>query len=302
MSVDRWRRAILSDAPHALIYAEVGMDPMAARLASQRLAPVQCNSLGHPVTCGFPTMDLCLTSEAIEPPEGQIYYTGKLIRLPNLGFYYEPKEPPDIVVTRAELGLPEAVRVFWCGQSLYKYLPRFDHVFPRIARELGDCRFAFIEYHGGGNVTAIFRERLSAAFAELGLDAERHCVFLPRLSEARFVAAIGRCDVVLDSIGWAGNNSNSKVWPTLCRSWQMRAPFMRGRHTSAMLELMGLHELVAQTPDEYVEIAVRLARDEDWRRSMGRRMAEHKHRPFRDQTTITALEEFLESACRHRES
>ena len=50
MTGDRWRHAILSDAPHVLIYSEVGMDPMAARLAAQRLAPVQCNSSGHPVS------------------------------------------------------------------------------------------------------------------------------------------------------------------------------------------------------------------------------------------------------------
>ena len=135
MTGDRWRQAILSDAPHiAGLLWRVGMDPMAARLAAQRLAPVQCNSLGHPVTCGFPTMDYYLTSDAMEPADGQAYYTELLVRLPNLSFYYEPKEPPTVGVSRAELGLSDSAIVFWCGQSLYKYLPRYDDVFPRIAR------------------------------------------------------------------------------------------------------------------------------------------------------------------------
>ena len=298
LSVDRWRHAIISDAPHALIYSEVGMDPMAARLAAQRLAPVQCNSLGHPVTCGFPTMDYYLTSDAMEPPEGQVYYTEQLVRLPNLSFYYEPKEPPDVTLSRGELGLAETIPVFWCGQSLYKYLPRYDDVFPRIARALGDCQFAFIEYHGGGNVTGIFQERLSAAFAGFGMDFSRHCVFLPRMSEGCFVAAIGQCDIVLDSIGWAGNNSTLEGMANDIPIVAMAAPFMRGRHTSAMLELIGSLETIAATPDEYVEIAVRLARDRDWRRAMGRRVAEGKHRLFCDREAITALEEFLESVCR----
>jgi protein O-GlcNAc transferase len=297
-SVDRWRHAILSDALHVLIYSEVGMDPMAACLAVQRLAPVQCNSLGHPVTCGFPNMDYYLTSDAMEPPEGQAYYTEQLVRLPNLSFYYEPKEPPEVGVSCAELGLSESVPVYWCGQSLYKYLPRYDDVFPRIARELGDCQFAFIEYHGGGDVTGIFQERLSAVFASFGLDSDRHCVFLPRMNEDRLVAAIGQCDVVLDSIGWAGNNSTLEGMANDIPIVAMAAPFMRGRHTSAMLELIGSHETVAAAPDEYVEIAVRLARDDDWRRAMGQRVAERKHRLFRDRNAIAALEEFLERVCR----
>jgi predicted O-linked N-acetylglucosamine transferase (SPINDLY family) len=243
-------------------------------------------------------MDYYLTSDAMEPSEGQAYYTEKLIRLPNLSFYYEPKEPPDVAVSRSELGLAESASVFWCGQSLYKYLPRYDDVFPRIARELGACQFAFIAFRGGGDVTEIFRERLAASFARFELDASKYCVFLPSMSEARFVAAIGQCDVVLDSIGWAGNNSTLEGMANDVPIVAMAAPFMRGRHTSAMLQLMGSLETLAHTPDEYVRIAVRLARDEDWRRAMGRRVAERKGRLFRDREAITALEEFLECACR----
>jgi protein O-GlcNAc transferase len=298
MTANRWRHAILSDAPHVLIYSEVGMDPMAARLAAQRLAPVQCNSLGHPVTCGFPTMDYYLTSDAMEPADGQAYYTEQLVRLPNLSFYYEPKEPPTVGVSRAELGLSDSAIVFWCGQSLYKYLPRYDDVFPRIAREVGDCQFAFIEYHGGGNVTEIFRERLSLSFSKFGLDAAKHCVFLPRMSEDRFVAAIGQCDIVLDSIGWAGNNSTLEGLANDVPIVAMAGPFMRGRHTSAMLGLIGSEETIAATPEQYIEIAVRLAREPDWRSAMGQRVAKGKDRLFRDRQAIMALEEFVDRASR----
>src|SRR5262249_41870508 len=57
LSIDRWRAEILADAPHVLIYPEVGMDPVGVALAAQRLAAVQCNSWGHPDTSGLPTLD-----------------------------------------------------------------------------------------------------------------------------------------------------------------------------------------------------------------------------------------------------
>src|SRR5262249_25365707 len=63
LPVEGWRRAILEDAPHVLIYPEVGMDPVAAQLAAQRLAPVQCNAWGHPETSGFSTLDFFLSGD-----------------------------------------------------------------------------------------------------------------------------------------------------------------------------------------------------------------------------------------------
>ena len=90
LSVDGWRAAIAADRPHVLIYPEVGMNPMAARLAAQRLAPVQCNSWGHPDTSGFPTLDYYLSSDLMEPPDADEHYTERLVRLPNLSINYEP--------------------------------------------------------------------------------------------------------------------------------------------------------------------------------------------------------------------
>jgi protein O-GlcNAc transferase len=50
--------------------------------------------------------------------------------------------------------------VFWCGQSLFKYLPQYDQVFARIAREVGDCQFAFIRYGQGTYLDEKFLRRL----------------------------------------------------------------------------------------------------------------------------------------------
>ena len=83
LSIERWRQEIAADAPHVLIYPEVGMSPIAAKLAAQRLAPVQCNTWGHPTTSGFPTLDYFLSSDLMEPSDAQQYYCEKLIRLPN---------------------------------------------------------------------------------------------------------------------------------------------------------------------------------------------------------------------------
>ena len=234
----------------------------------------------------------------MEPADGQDHYTEQLIRLPNLSVYYEPIDTNPVSLTRAEFGLRPTSTVFWCGQSLFKYLPQFDQVFARIAKEVGDCQFAFIQYPKGKQVTELFKQRLQRAFAALGLRADDYCVFLPRLDRHQFVAAIGLCDVVLDSIGWSGFNSTLEGLTHDLPIVTLPGPLMRGRHTMAILKMIGVTETIAETIDDYISLAVRLARDVPWRMAVKERMGANKHRVYRDRTSISALEEFLDRVAR----
>ena len=105
-SLERWRDIIAADRPHILLYPEIGMFHQVAEIAALRLAPVQCSTIGHPQTSGYPTIDYFLSGELIEPTEGDAHYSEKLVRLPNIGFHYEPLELAPAVVTREELGTP----------------------------------------------------------------------------------------------------------------------------------------------------------------------------------------------------
>src|SRR5664280_1771223 len=299
LPIDGWRAEILADAPHVLMYPEVGMDPVAATLAAQRFAAVQCNSWGHPDTSGFPTLDYYLSSDLMEPPDAQDHYTERLVRLPNLSVYCEPIDPPPASIARQDLGLRSTAMVYWCGQSLYKYLPQFDEVFPRIVRAVGDCQFAFIQYQRGAHITELFRQRLNRAFGALGLKADDHCLFLPRLDEHKFIAASGQCEVFLDSINWSGCNSTLESLIHNLPIVTMTGPLMRGRHSIAILRMMGVTETIAETIDDYVSIAVRLARDVPWRTAVKAKISANKHRVYRDRTCVSALEEFLDSVARH---
>jgi predicted O-linked N-acetylglucosamine transferase (SPINDLY family) len=298
LSLDAWRRTIQNDAPHVLIFPEIGMDKVSAQLAAQRLAAVQCASWGHPVTSGFPSIDYFISSDLMEPVDAAAHYSERLVRLPNLSIYYEPSDVAPVAIDRAQFGLRETAVVYWCCQSLPKYLPQFDGVFARIAVEVRDCQFTFIEFGGGKGVTEMFRARLERAFKALGLNAWDHCVFLPRLAPDRFVAALGLCDVVLDSIGWSGCNSILESLVHNPPIVTFAGETMRGRHTAAILEMMEVRETTARTIDEYVSIAGLLGRDRAKRTELSERIASSKHRVYRDRECIIAMEAFLERAVR----
>lgn len=294
----RWREEIQADAPHLILYPEVGMDSTSAQLAAQRLAPVQCVSWGHPETTGMPTIDYFLSSALMEPPGGEAHYTERLIRLPNLSIYYEPPARPGAELDRPALGIRETSPAYWCGQSLFKYLPQYDEVYPRIAREVRDAQFVFIEHHMGSEITDTFRNRLDDAFARFGMTGRDHYLFLPRLSEEGFIAATGLCDIYLDSIGWSGGNTTLESLEHCLPIVATKGPLMRGRHSAAMLTRMGIKETIAETLDDYVSIAVRLGLQSGWRDDIARRICERKHLVYRDKECIAGLETFLERAAR----
>ena len=296
-SLEAWRAAIARDAPHVLLFPEIGMDKVSAQLAGMRLAAVQCVSWGHPVTSGFPTMDYFISSDLMEPAGADAHYAEKLIRLPNLSVYYEPVEPMPVQLDRPALGLRDDAVVYWCAQSLPKYLPQHDEVFARIAASVPSCQFAFIEFAGGRNVTERFRTRLDRAFQAVGMRAENHCVFLPRLAPERFAAAIGQCDVVLDSIGWSGCNSILESLVHDLPIVTLAGDFMRGRHAAAILAMMGIRDTTADSIDSFVSIAAALA-DPAMRMKVSSRIAAQKACLYRDLECIAGLESFLEEAVR----
>ncbi len=293
-SPEDWVDAIAGTAPHVLLYPEVGMDPVAGRLAAHRLAPVQCLAWGHPVTSGLPTMDFFLSSDLMEPADGAAHYTEHLTRLPGLGVHYSPETLPD-------LSRPDLTRdgpVFWSGQALYKYAPDHDAIYPRIAKATGACRFVFIDFAKSETVTHMFRGRLTRAFAESGLDADRYCVFLPAMAQERYLAAMAAADVLLDTPGWSGGRSTLDCLAANPAIVSWPGPFMRRRHTAAILRQIGCEDTIAKDLEDYIAIAVRLGHDTVWRETIRRAVARNKHRAFRDDAPIRSLETFLENAVR----
>ncbi|MDJ0796774.1 MAG: tetratricopeptide repeat protein [Calothrix sp. MO_167.B12] len=292
LPLEQWAEAIQKDKLHVLIFPEFGMDPTTVKLGCLKLAPTQVVFGGHPETSGFPTIDYHLSSDFMEPENAQEHYTEKLVRLPNLAIHYTPLEIPPKPVSKADIGMAEDDLMFWSCQSLYKYLPENDDVFPRIARDVDKCKFVFIENEGEG-VTEIFQQRLKQSFEEFGLNYEDYCIFLPRLKGGKFAGVTALADVFLDNIGWSGNNTTMESSAFNVPIVTYPQEMMRGRHVLGILKMMGIEETIASSKEEYVQIAIRLGTDAEYRQHISQLIAENKHKLYNDLKPVRALEEFL---------
>ena len=290
-SADRALATIRADDLDILILPDIGMTPSSRVLSLHRVAPVQLTAWGHPVTSGSPCIDYYLSSDLMEPPGAEAHYTEQLVRLPNLGLFLRPAPP---VAGEASFGLPEGRILLGCLQSLYKYVPGHDAVLPAIAREVPQALFVFLEGQPA-HMTTVLRARLAAAFAAAGLDADRHVVFLPRQSYEGYRLLAGQMDVCLDSIGWSGGNSTLEAIEAGVPVVTLPGAFMRGRHSAAILGMMGMQDLVATDAEDYVAKVVALARDPALRAQRRQEIQAQKARLYEDRAFIAALDAFLKS-------
>jgi protein O-GlcNAc transferase len=294
-SFDKLCKKIQEDKLHVIIYPEIGMDSMTLRLASLRLAPIQCISWGHPETSGLPTIDYFLSGELIETHDADYHYTEQLIRLPNISIYYIPIELPISEVTRETFHLRPKSILYHCCQLPFKFLPQYDEIYPRIAEEVSDCQFLFASYPESNFVNEQFQMRIRQAFSRFALDANKYVVFLPYLDTAKYNSLYSVVDIFLDPIGWSGYNSTLEAITCNLPVITLPTEFMRGRGSAAILTMIRLTETIASTLDEYVSVAVKMGRDSEWRKRISEKIAANKLLVYRDRTCISALEDFLEA-------
>ena len=116
-----------------------------------------------------------------------------------------------------------------------------------------------------------FRARLERAFAEQGCVVDRHLAWQPLGTRERFLQTNRACDLMLDSLHWSGGNT---ALDALCSGLPLvtcPGRFMRGRQSYAMLQRLGLAEvLVTATPAAQAERVVQLLRSAGERRSLSR--------------------------------
>jgi len=239
-----------------LFYWEVGTDLLNYFLPFFRLAPLQCTSGGMPVTSGIPQMDYYLSHEMMETEQSDDYYSETLIRTrTNLNYVPHPP-PPEAVKPREDFGFTADQNVYLCVQKIAKFHPEFDPILAGILRADDAATIAVVEDKHGYDAKAL-RERLATTIGDV---AER-IVYLPRQDYDEYVSLLMAADVVLDTIHYCGGSTTYQSLSLGKPIVTMPTPLQAGRSTYACYRRMGVDHCVAETPEQYVEIAVRLGTD-----------------------------------------
>ena len=230
----------------------------------------------------------------MEPDNAEEHYSETLIRLPNIGFAIESPDVSSSDKQRSDFQLRDNAIVYFSCQTLFKYLPQHDYIFPSIAQQNKLAQFVFLDSFLGPEITTGFQRRLDKAFSEFGLNYKSYCVFLPRASSKDYVRLNQLSDVFLDGLSWSGGISTSEAIACSLPVVTCPGKVMRARHSYGILRMIGVTETIAETEAEYIEIAVRLGLDNKWRQVIRDQITANKHRLFNDRECIKGLENFFQ--------
>ncbi len=283
------RGQIAAEEPDILFYPDIGMNSLTFFLAFSRLAPVQCCSWGHGITTGIPNMDVFLSCAAMEEPDGQKYYSEKLVTLNHFPMNYTRPSLPGPAPGRAALGLPEDGTLYVCPQSLFKFHPDFDATLGDLLRRDPEGKLILITDAFEGR----WRDRLAARFGRAFPDQASRVVFIDRLSGEDFLHLLSVADALLDVPQYSGGNTTLEAFSlgTPVITWP--GPILKERVTAAFYDYIGVTDLIADGSQAYVDIAFRLANDRTWREEMKAKILDHCKKLYGDTGAVGELESFF---------
>lgn len=292
-------QAIRQDNLHILVYTGIGLDSTINQLAALRLAPIQCTTWGHPLTSGMPKIDYFLSGELMEPEKGQEHYIEQLVTLPNLGIIYSKPKLPQKPKTKADFQIPEDAVIYLSCQLIFKYLPQYDNIFAVIAKRVPKAKLVFIlrsnHFHQSTqDLQEKFAQRLDKEFTSLGLNYQEYCIFLSGQDWESYLSLLLCADVFLDTFSFSGGYTSFEAVACSLPIVTMPGEFMRSRQTYGILQMLGVTDTIATYQAEYIDIAVRLGLEPQWRDQIAQKMRKSQDNVFSDYTSVKALEEFYQ--------
>jgi protein O-GlcNAc transferase len=275
-----------------LHYWEIGTNPMNYYLPFFRTAPGQSGCWGWPVTSGNPNVNSFLSCDQFEPPEGPSHYTEQLVLLKHLPTYYVPTPVRNEFTLRSWFGLEDTAHVYLCTQSLLKYHPDFDPLLADLLRRDQHGLLVIIA-HREASVTELLLNRFSRTMP----DVASRVRVMPRMEREEYLGLVAASDVVLDTL-YYGGGANTVYDAAAVGTPIVTLPgeFHRSRWAAAVNRRLGLTQLIAGTPREYVATAVEVASNADLRQALRRQILQAGEELFENAAVIREHDAYFSEA------
>jgi predicted O-linked N-acetylglucosamine transferase (SPINDLY family) len=227
---------------------------------------VQATYLGYIGPLPLPELDYLLCDSYVVPPDQAEQYLPKPLPIEGVYQANDTLRPIREGVTRADVGLPEDRFLFCCVANHYKITEATFRLWLTILLATENTALWLIDDN------PVSRANLIRYAADNGVSADR-LIFTPRAWPADYLARLRLADLYLDTHPYNAGTVASDALRVGLPLLTLRGQSFVSRMAGSLLSAVGLEELVAPTPQDYVEIAVGLARDPELYRQLRGRLA-----------------------------
>jgi predicted O-linked N-acetylglucosamine transferase (SPINDLY family) len=220
-------------------------------------APVQVTWFAYPGTTGLAAIDYRFTDPYLDPPEASVEgaYAEASVRLPDTFWCVTESVPGTKAPSPGPLPLATEGKVtFGCLGHFRKTNADVFRLWARVLRAVEGSRFLLLAPEGKA------RARVRDAFARERVDPKR-ILFVERQSWGRYLSEYERIDICLDTFPYGGHTTCLDAFWMGVPVVMLSGTTVVGRSGATFAHNLGLRELLARDPGEYVRIAVDLARD-----------------------------------------
>ncbi len=270
-----------------LVYCELGMLMSPLYLAYARLAPIQITTWGHSETSGIDTIDYYVSSKYFEIEEDQVqnHYSEKICLMNSLSTYYYPPSKlllPDNYVfqTRKDFNLDDSMNIYGCIQSSFKISEDFEKIMDGILKTDPKARI-LMSYN-----KPFCKSQAERMMKRMGQEGFKRLLFLPGLEIIKYMNLIKLMDVMIDPYPFGGCNTSMEAFDLNVPVVTMPTKYLNGRFTFGMYKKMGFIDMVADSPQNYIKIAVKTANDRIWRETIKEKINKNKHLLFQEKASI----------------
>ena len=220
---------------------------------ARKPAPVQVAWLAYPGTTGLPAIDYRLTDPYLDPPGlFDPFYVEQSIRLPETFWCYDP-----LTDQPAVNALPAAARGFITFGCLNNFCKVNDGCLALWARVLQAVPQSRLLLQVPGDQA---REHVRARLQEKDIATSR-VEFVTRQPRHAYLKLYHRIDLVLDPLPCNGHTTSLDAFWMGVPTLTLVGKTVMGRAGWSQLCNLGLQDLAAETPEEFLALAVRLAGD-----------------------------------------
>jgi predicted O-linked N-acetylglucosamine transferase (SPINDLY family) len=249
-------------------------------------APVQVTWLGYLNTTGLPAMDYRITDRHTDPEgETEHLHVERLIRMPHSQWcYFAWHDVSTIPVPHAER--PDGL-MFGSFNQYAKITDATLALWSRVLRFESNWELVVFDVRH-----AAARDRLRDRMQRHGIDVDR-VTYRGRAPIREYLGAIGNVDIALDTLPYNGATTALDVLWMGVPVVGLRGDRGIARGTYSILRTLEADDLIAKSPEEFVEINLRLAQDGAWRARLRDTLRQRLEiSPLMDSRTFTsALEQ-----------
>ena len=283
-----------------IVYCEIGMLLRPLYLSYSRLAPVQITTWGHSETSGINTIDYFVSSKYFEVEENKVQnqYSEKIHLMNSLSTYYYPPTkillpPNQTFKPRKDFGLNDTMNVYGCIQSSFKISDEFEKMLNGILK--GDKQAVILM-----SLNKPFcKSQITRIYKLLGEQDFKRLLFYPALDITTYMNLIKLSDVILDPYPFGGCNTSFEAFDYNIPVVSMPTKYLNGRFTFGMYKKMGFNDMIADTPQNYINIALKTATDKKFKETIKDKINNSKHLLFQEKEAILEWSTFLETVYKN---